>query len=243
MRRALKRKRKVMVMDTTVTSTKTIPQPKVGQGGGSRKTGGNGGPRGNGRGGQGGDESDRHSLSKYRIGMWVALAGVAMMFTALTSAYIVRASTSNDWRPLATPRLLWLSTALIILSSFTFEIARRTLRSGNTSAYQRWLLLTVLLGLGFLATQLLAWRQLRLQGIYLSSNPHSAFFYVLTGAHGLHLLGGILGLDFLLLRSWRKRIDESGAAKRQAVVDAVALYWHFMLGLWLYLFLLLFLWR
>jgi cytochrome c oxidase subunit 3 len=175
--------------------------------------------------------------------MWVALAGVAMMFTALTSAYIVRASTSNDWRPLAMPRLLWLSTALIFLSSVTFEVARRTLRQGNGGAYRRWLLLTVLFGLGFLATQFMAWRQLASQGIYLSSNPHNSFFYVLTGAHGLHLLGGILGLDFLLMRSWRRRGAEYGAEKRQAIVNAVALYWHFMFGLWIYLFLLLFLWR
>jgi cytochrome c oxidase subunit 3 len=175
--------------------------------------------------------------------MLVALAGVAMLFTALTSAYVVRAGTSNDWRPVVMPRLLWLSTALILVSSLTFEVARRTLKGGNTSAYQRWLLLTVLLGLGFLATQLISWRQLTSQGIYLASNPHSSFFYILTGAHALHLLGGILGLDFLLLRSWRNGFAEHGKAKRQAVVNAVALYWHFMFGLWIYLFLLLFLWR
>lgn len=229
-------------MGTMVTSTDRVTQAKAVQGGGgSRKVGPNGGPRGNDHNEKGGNESS--SPTKYRIGMWVTLAGVTMMFTALTSAYIVRASTSNDWRPLATPRLLWLSTALILASSITFEIARRTLRRGNTSGYQRWLLLTVLLGLGFLATQLLAWRQLVGQGIYIASSPHSSFFYVLTGAHGLHLLGGILGLDFLLLRSRRKSYEEHGAAKRQAVVDAVALYWHFMFGLWIYLFLLLFLWR
>jgi cytochrome c oxidase subunit 3 len=233
-------------MDTTVTSTKVITQPKIGLGGGgSLKPGnGGGGPRGKDQGQPGGDGlSNRDSLSKYRIGMWVTLAGVAMLFTALTSAYIVRASTSNDWHPLAIPRLLWLSTALIVLSSLSFEVARRTLRSGTESGYQRWLLLTVLLGLGFLGTQLLAWRQLAAQGIYLATNPHSSFFYVLTGAHGIHLLGGILGLDFLLLRSWRKTFDERGAMRRQAIVDSVALYWHFMLGLWIYLFLLLFLWR
>jgi len=230
-------------MGTTVTSTERIMEPKVGFGGGRSKAGPNGGPHGNGKNGVGGKEADSRSLAKYRIGMWLALAGVAMMFTALTSAYIVRASTSNDWRPLAMPRLLWLSTALILLSSFTFEVSRRTLKSGNNRAYQRWLLLTVLLGLGFLATQLLAWRQLASQGIYLASNPHSSFFYLLTGAHGVHLLGGILGLDFLLIRSWRSRFDAGVAMKRRAVVDAVALYWHFMDGLWIYLFLLLFLWR
>jgi cytochrome c oxidase subunit 3 len=228
-----------------VTSTEKVIQPKVGAvGSGPRKLGPNGGPRGNGHDGSGRDESESFSSSKYRIGMWVALAGVMMLFTALTSAYIVRASSSNDWRPIATPRLLWLSTALIILSSFTFEVSRRTLKSGNTSAYQRWLLLTVLLGLGFLAAQLMAWRQLVAQGIYLGTNPHGSFFYVLTGTHGLHLLGGILALDYLLLSSRRKNfVEQHGAARRQAIVNAIALYWHFMGGLWIYLFLLLFLWR
>jgi cytochrome c oxidase subunit 3 len=228
-----------------VTSTEKVIRPKVGPGrGGPRKVGPNGGPRGNGHDGAAKGESENLSPGKNRIGMWVALASVMMLFTALTSAYIGRASTSNDWRPIATPRLLWLSTALIVLSSFTFEISRRTLKRGNTGAYQRWLLFTVLLGLGFLAAQLMAWRQLVAQGIYLGTNPHGSFFYVLTGAHGLHLLGGILALDYLLLRSRRKNfVEQHGAARRQAAVNAVALYWHFMGGLWIYLFLLLFLWR
>ncbi|HKQ99676.1 MAG TPA: cytochrome c oxidase subunit 3 [Pyrinomonadaceae bacterium] len=226
----------------TVTSTETVAQTKVGLGSGPRKVGPNGGPRGNGPGGSG-SVGDNFSPRKYRIGMWVALAGVLMLFTALTSAYIVRASSSNDWRPLVMPRLLWFSTGLILVSSLTFEVARRTLKSGNVSGYQRWLLLTVLLGLGFLATQLLAWRQLVTQGMYIATNPHSSFFYVLTGAHGLHLLGGILGLDYLLLRSWRRRNEGHAAEKRLAMANAVALYWHFMDGLWIYLFLLLFLWR
>jgi cytochrome c oxidase subunit 3 len=183
------------------------------------------------------------SLNRYRVGMWVALAGIAMMFTSLTSAYIVRANTSNDWRPIMMPQLLWVSTALIFLSSISFEVARRSLKQGKARVYQRWLLLTVLLGLAFLATQLMSWRQLVAQGIYVSTNPHSSFFYVLTGAHGLHLLGGILALDFLLLRSWRNRDEEDAVAKRQAIANSVALYWHFMDGLWIYLFLLLFLWR
>jgi cytochrome c oxidase subunit III len=183
------------------------------------------------------------AIDRYRTGMWVALAGVLMMFTALTSAYIVRANTSNDWRALPAPRLLWVSTGLIIFSSLTFEIARRALKQGRAGAYQRLLLLTVLLGLGFLASQWMAWRELVGQGVYLASNPHSSFFYVLTGAHALHLLGGILALDFLLLRSRRKNYAGASGAKRRAATGAVALYWHFMGGLWIYLFLLLFLWR
>ncbi|HYE66503.1 MAG TPA: cytochrome c oxidase subunit 3 [Pyrinomonadaceae bacterium] len=186
----------------------------------------------------------RFTPDTYRTGMWVALAAIAMMFTALTSAYIVRAGWSNDWRPIAMPRILWLSTALILTSSISFELARMFLKRENVGAYRRWLLLTVLLGLGFLATQLLAWQELISQGIYLASNPHSSFFYLLTGAHGIHLLGGVLALDYLLLRTWRRR--ENGVRanlERRASADAVAIYWHFMDGLWVYLFLLLFFWR
>lgn len=183
------------------------------------------------------------SPDRYRTGVLVALAGVLMMFTALTSAYIVRAGTWNDWRPVAMPRMLWVSTGIILLSSLAFEVARRALKLGKTTAFKRWLLVTVVLGLGFLATQLMAWRELTAAGVYLATNPHSSFFYVLTGVHGLHLLGGILFLDYLLLRSWRGRYEENGTRKRLRVVNAAALYWHFMFGIWIYLFLLLFLWR
>lgn len=238
---------------TTVTNTERVAQKKIGLGGGGggtgRKLGGNGGgPRKNGGGGSGGSEDERLSGSSYKIGMWVALAAVAMMFTALTSAYIVRASTSNDWQPIDAPVMLWFSTGLILASSITFEIARRSLKRGNAGGYKLWLLLTVLLGLGFLTTQLLAWRELVAQGVYLASNPHSSFFYLLTGAHAVHLLGGILALDYLLLSSLRDggKADGQGflrAKRRRAAADSIALYWHFMDGLWIYLFLLLFLWR
>jgi cytochrome c oxidase subunit 3 len=177
------------------------------------------------------------------VGMWVALGSILMMFTALTSAYIVRAGMSDDWRPLWMPRLLWLSTALILTSSVTFEAARRSLKKGSEQAYGRWLLLTVLLGIGFLATQLLAWQQLVAQGIYLDTNPHSSFFYLLTGVHGVHLLCGILALDYLLLRNWRQRSRREALQQRQTAADVVGIYWHFMDGLWIYLFVLLFLWR
>ncbi|HEV2762143.1 MAG TPA: cytochrome c oxidase subunit 3 [Pyrinomonadaceae bacterium] len=203
----------------------------------------NGGP---GRNGGGGDERQQPdpSHASYRLGMWVALASVVMLFTALTSAYVVRLGWSSDWRPTAVPSFLWLSTALIVGSSWTVERARREERKGETSGARRWLFVTLLVGLGFVATQLLAWRQLVAQGVYLKSNPHSSFFYVLTALHGLHVLGGIAGLNFLLLRqSPRGGETEDGRVRRRSALDAVTLYWHFMDGLWIYLFLLLFLWR
>ena len=237
------------VMAAMVTGTKDITKKGKRVAGGPKKPGPNGqGSRGNGGGPGGDDLARRFEPDRYRIGMWVALAGITMLFTALTSAYIVRAGWANDrlprdWRPLIIPNLLWLSTALIVVSSVTFEIARRGLKRGAESVYSRWLLVTVFLGLGFLTSQCVVWRQLVHQGVYMSSNPHVSFFYLLTAAHGVHLLGGIFGLDYLLLRTWRKRQSEFEEKKRQALADSVSLYWHFMDGLWVYLFLLLFFWR
>ncbi|HEX8141875.1 MAG TPA: cytochrome c oxidase subunit 3 [Pyrinomonadaceae bacterium] len=236
-------------MATTVISTeKTVARPQTGTRGG-RGGGGNGSRGTGGRrpGGGGGDDASRHLTPdhRYRIGMWVGLASIMMLFTALSSAYIVRSrvSTANDWHPIAMPQMLWLSTALILLSSATFEAARKFIKRGEERNYRLWLMATVLFGVGFLATQLLAWRDLVAQGIYLASNPHSSFFYVLTGAHGLHLSGGILMLGFLLLRARAKAGERAQAARRVDSANAVALYWHFMDGLWIYLFLLLFVWR
>jgi|SRR5215203_2954849 len=181
--------------------------------------------------------------SRYRIGMWVGLASIAMMFTSLSSAYIVRSGTTNDWFPLAVPRVMFVSTALLLISSVTLEIARRKLKNSLQDAYSRYLLVTGVLGLAFLGSQWFSWRQLSQQGIYMSTHPHSSFFYLLTGAHAFHLMGGLLALSFLWLRS-RRQLEEPGTiAKRQGKADAVTIYWHFMDALWIYLFLLLFLWR
>ena len=224
-------------MATMVTSTK--PARKTSPGGGPKIPG----PNGNGRKHHGDFRDPESQGNRYRIGMWVGLASVAMMFTSLSSAYIVRSASSNDWTPLPLPRVLLVSTALILASSVTLEAARRKLKTGLNALYKRWLLVTVILGLAFLVAQLFAWRQLVRQGIYLASNPHSSFFYLLTGAHAVHLLGGLLGLLFLWLR-WRRQTTETTAiVKRKAATDAVTVYWHFMDALWIYLFLLLFLWR
>ena len=184
------------------------------------------------------------TASRYSLGTWVALASIVMLFTSLSSAYIVRSASAFDWFPLAVPRVMFAGTLCILLSSVALEFARRKLKESLHEAYARYLLLTALLGMAFLSSQLLAWRQLARQGIYLASNPYSSFFYLLTGAHGLHLLGGLFALGFLWLRSRRQQsADPDFVARRQAIADAVAIYWHFMDGLWIYLFLLLFLWR
>src|SRR4030095_11426490 len=162
-------------MATMVTGTKTLPKKSTQ--GGSKVPG----PNGNGsrRDGHGGDFHFPDSeTTRYRIGMWVGIAAILMMFTALTSAYIVRAASANDWVALPVPRVLWVSTALILISSATLEIGRRSIRRHDFTQFRSWLGLTMLLGAGFLVAQLLVWRELVRQGVYIASNPHSSFFYL-----------------------------------------------------------------
>jgi cytochrome c oxidase subunit III len=225
-------------MATMVTSTRP-PAIKKGAGAGP----GLPGPNGNGSKGGGSFRDPESHANRYRIGMWVGLASVTMMFTSLSSAYFVRASTSSDWTALPMPRVLIASTILILASSVTLELARRKLKASDTKAYTKWVMITVALGIAFLASQLFAWQQLKAWGLYLSSNPHSSFFYLLTGAHAVHLAGGLLGLSFLWFRSRSITSEAVVSKERQASADAVAIYWHFMDALWIYLFLLLFLWR
>ena len=243
----------------TTVSTKTAGGVSTGTkkislaGTGRRSTGGNGsrgGPKPpNGGGGDSSSSGSRRAYrdsapQQYRIGMWLVLSAVLMMFAALSSAYVFRSTrTQQSWQAFSVPGMLWLSTALILASSVTFEVARRALRHGVREAYRRWLVASLGLGCGFLAAQLLAWRGLVRQGIYLATNPHSSFFYLLTGMHALHLVGGIIGLCYLMFRTRREATGANAAGRQRAHADAIGLYWHFMDVLWIYLFALLFLWR
>jgi cytochrome c oxidase subunit 3 len=164
----------------------------------------------------------------------VFLGTVTMLFIGFTSAYILRRS-SGDWRPLATPPVLWWNTAALLLSSATLEIARRALRGWDLRGARAWVLGTGLLGVLFVAGQVLGWRQLAERGVFLSSNPHSSFFYLLTGVHALHLLGGLAWFAAIVVRFQRMAVlpGEDG-------LRLFATYWHFLGGLWLYLLWLLF---
>jgi cytochrome c oxidase subunit III len=227
-------------MAATVTSTERVIDTTVG--GGPRPRGGNGFPKNGGADRPLGD-SMRFSPERYRIGVWVAISSILMLFVALTSAYIVRSASSNDWQPITMPKVLWVSTALILISSITMEVSRRYLKRLSDAGYRRWLMITVALGLGFLASQVFAWRQLVRQGVYMAGNAYNSFFYLFTAAHGLHLLGGILALGYLLMRTTSKRGTVEGELRRAGAADAATIYWHFMDGLWVVLFLLLFFWK
>ena len=224
-------------MAATATSTERSVKTVIG--GGPRPRNGNGFHKNGG----GDDTPFQFSPARYRIGIWMAIGSILMLFVALTSAYIVRSASSNDWKPIAMPKVLWLSTALILVSSITIEVSRRSLKRDNNGAYSRWLINTVVLGAGFVVSQLFAWRQLVHQGVYMASNPYNSFFYLFTAAHGLHLLGGIFALTYLLFRTTKKRATVDGELRRIGAADAATIYWHFMDGLWVSLFALLMFWK
>lgn len=217
---------------TTITPPKREAPPRTDHSGRNGRGFDDGGS-----GGGGHWDSDGWTLAArtYRTGVWVALASIVMLFAAFTSALVVRKGLSNDWVATAVPRVLWLNTLLLMTSSLTLELSRRSLAAGLGERFTRWLYATLGLGLAFIAGQLIAWRELAARGVYLASNPSSSFFYLLTGAHGAHLLGGIIALFYVVFRAGRIVLEP----RKRPAVDATAIYWHFMDGLWIYILLLL----
>ena len=189
-------------------------------------------------GGGGGSPQGDPSSRRYYTGMLVALGGISMLFVAFTSAYVVRKGLSSDWEATPLPAVLWVSTGLLLGSSWTLEKARKSL--SLQEPFLTWWAATTALGVLFLAGQLAAWWQLRAAGLFISTNPSSSFFYVLTGAHGVHLVGGVTALLYL---SWKFTRGGFSLATPQTAVGVMSIYWHFMDALWVYLFLLLLLWR
>lgn len=217
-------------------------------------------------GGGGGDDNwdsqssrrgPRELLSRYRLGVLFALAGDLMFFVALVSAFFVRQGTGHfdpaenyvsDWHALAVPPILWINTAVLLLSSVTMEMARRQLFSEidvmeewlglGRPAVKRatpWLIATMVLGGLFLAGQFIAWQQLASQGLFFGTNPNSHFFYLITGAHAVHLVLGVVAL----VAAFSAMFLLKKVLWRQIVIDCTAWYWHTMGIFWIFLFVLL----
>ena len=202
-------------------------------------------------------------LRRARLGLLVALTPVLMLFVSFTSAYVVRQGLPTldprtnqlvrDWIPVKLPALLLVNTLVLLVSSIGMELARRQSKLAAVAATAKpaggvsvgaegktpWLAMTIALGLLFLFGQWLAWKQLAASGFYVSTTPSSSFVYLLTGAHAVHLMGGVLALLVAgLFVLFRKPVTT-----RSIVVDVAGWYWHFMAGVWVVLFLLLGFWQ
>jgi len=213
------------------TIAPSLPRPKAQSPGGSGDGFDQGDSGGNGDHGAGRPRSI--SDQRYYTGMMLGLAAILMLFAAFTSAYVVRKGLSDDWRETTFPGILWLNSMVLLASSFTLEKARRWRQ--DQARFQGWWWATTGLGMIFLIGQIVAWQQLVAGGVYVNTNPSSSFFYLLTGTHAVHLLGGVIALLYLSWRVWRRNSGGLGAT----ALGVTALYWHFMDGLWIFLFLLL----
>jgi len=175
------------------------------------------------------------SLPAAMIGLGVFLAVVSSLFALFISAYFMRMQVA-DWVQLPAPKLLWFNTGALILSSVALQYAHVAARRGGIGGVRDGLIFGGLFALTFLAGQLLAWRQLNAAGYFLAANPGNAFFYLFTGVHGLHLLGGLVALGMTADKVWRRGFEVNQV---RLSVRLSAVYWHFLLALWLVLFSLL----
>jgi cytochrome c oxidase subunit 3 len=148
-----------------------------------------------------------------------------------------------EWKPFDLPVQIWISTILILASSATYTIANRAIQADNQPKAKKWFLATTVLGGTFISSQILSWLELVQQGIYVQSNPYAGFFYILTAVHALHVLGGIIALSYIVLRTWNDVSTEREYRHRKEVSNAVGWYWHTVDGLWIVLFLLLGFWK
>jgi cytochrome c oxidase subunit III len=200
--------------------------------------GGNEPPAGGGDGGDGDKRRRRPgqpSPRRYYTAITLALVSILIFFMALSSAFLVRRM-GGDWIPVHLPGVVWVNTVVLLASSATMEFARKRLAVADLEGFRRLWQVTTGLGIFFLVGQLVAWRELVAQGIYVASNPGSSFFYIFTAAHGLHLLGGVIALLFVLFRAFEK-----ATLSRSLAAEVTSYYWHFMDGLWVFLLALLYL--
>ena len=243
----------------TLSPTVNIHEPLTGRGNqGGRPPVSDGG--GNGNGGNGSSPDYIHRLRRARLGLFVLMIPIAMLFVSFTSAYVVRKGLPSlnqntdqlrtDWIPVSLPiQLLLVNTFLLLGSSVSMELARRKIARqvalapvgtipGVTVGRERisvWLGVTMLLGAAFLVGQWLAWGELENRGFYVASNPSSSFVYLLTATHAIHLLGGIVALLYAGAASLLKKTLES----QRIVIEITGWYWHFMAALWIYVFALM----
>ena len=208
--------------------------------------GGNGG----GRNGGGNDQqpdfynsvSPRKNIA--RIFTMFLLLVVLMTFGGLIGAYIVLATNGAlEWRPFDIPIQVWISTAIILTSSFTYHVSKKLLFKNEQEKSKKWLLATTVLGAAFISSQILAWFMLYRRGIYWEANPYAGFFYILTAVHVVHVIGGICALGAIVIRSWHKTFLFDELEYRQNLANVVGWYWHFMDALWIVILMLLGFWK
>lgn len=174
------------------------------------------------------------SMHPQKFAMWLFIITVVMIFASMTSAYIVKKG-AGDWQYVEIPALFRFTTVLILLSSVSMHFAYVSAKRNNLLSIRIGVVATAVLAVAFIFGQISAWQQLVEQGAYFVGNPAGSFIYVFTGLHVVHLIGGIVFLVIVLVSAFRYQVH----SKRLARIEMCTTYWHFLGGLWLYLYLFL----
>jgi cytochrome c oxidase subunit 3 len=198
--------------------------------GGSGRGSGNGGKNGGNGGGSDGPDSNNPEQDssfappdKARVVTWFLLPTVMMTFAGMMGAYIVVATNrQSEWQPFALPNQLWISTVILAVSSYTLQTAKNAIDREQHQKAKNWLVS---------------------QGLYMRGNPYAGFFYILTIAHAVHVLGGVIALGAIQLRAWYPSADENELEHRRNLARSVTYYWHFLGLLWVVLLGLLAFWK
>ncbi len=176
------------------------------------------------------------SMHPKKFALWLFIISIVMIFAALTSAYIVRQGDGN-WLDFSLPSMFTVSTGLILASSLTMHLAYRFAKADNINMVKIAMTVTTILGIAFLVAQFIGWGQLVDNNVYFSDphTPAGSFIYVFTGLHGFHLITGVIFLIIVLFSAFRYKVH----AKNMVQIEMCTTYWHFLDGLWIYLFLFL----
>jgi cytochrome c oxidase subunit 3 len=178
------------------------------------------------------------SMHPKKFALWLFLVTIFMIFAALSSAYIVRQADGN-WLLFDLPNLFFITTMVILVSSGTMHWAYLSAKKDNLETAKLAIGITTVLGIGFLIGQILAWGEMVKGNIHLVGNPSGSFVYVISGLHGLHIVGGLVFLLIVLVSLFQLKIHSKNLLR----IEMCATYWHFLGGLWLYLFVFLLVYR
>ncbi|MBL0356453.1 MAG: cytochrome c oxidase subunit 3 [Chitinophagaceae bacterium] len=176
----------------------------------------------------------RKKIHPHKFTLWVAIASILMMFAGLTSAYIVKRNQAN-WLSFELPIAFWYSTAAMIASSITMWQAQRKFKNREIPAYRSLITVTFILGLLFVALQVVGFTILAKNGLPMNKNVAVSFLYVIVGLHGAHVVGGIVALMVTFAKAFSKSVRNYNSVP----VDVMATYWHFVDFLWIYLLIFL----
>ena len=177
-------------------------------------------------------ENQRQKMHPHKFTLWVAIGSIIMMFAGLTSAFIVKSNQAN-WKTIEIPKVFWVSTAAIVLSSITLQLAVRSFKQREMNRYRSLIGATLFLGVAFIALQWMGFQNLWAQNITLKGSGAGQFLYVIFGLHAVHVIGGIIALIVIFIKAFLGKTKLYSSVP----VEVMAIYWHFADILWIYLLL------